>query len=295
MKRENETKVMRRHIITMLLALVLVGTLAFGFVSCDKTDVTEGAEQDDGVDSAVDSDSESESETTADEAEDTTAAEQEVLGSGTADDPYLVIPVDMTVTTEKIAAGGKVYYAIYRSGGKQFSISSADASVVCEGVTYAAENGVVSFKIPDALASDAVLFEISNVGSQETAFDITLTSVPGSIDAPVKVDKLDKDITVSIPEGATQGFFYNYIAEKTGTIRFHLTSTEEAAMSVDRIRNTTEVFQVTLAEGQVDADGNPYLEIEVNEGDELRINVSAVPTNRGKYPAVDVTWNGAYN
>ncbi len=282
----------KNSLITFLLALVLASVLLFTLTSCGKTETPEEP-----VDSDVETNDTADSTDDTSE-EDTTDAEtfeQEIFGQGTENDPYLLTPVDMVATTFEIPAGGSSFYAIYRVGGKVFTIDDADAYVICDGDTYNSENGILSFNVPEALASDAVLFQIGNSGSVAKTFKIQFSSIPGSLDAPVKIETLGTEISVNIPAGTTQGYNYVYVAEKAGTIRFAMTASAEAGMTVDRVRNESEVIQLATEEGKIDAEGKMYVDVEVNEGDEVRINLSAVPNARGKYPAVDVTWSGTYN
>lgn len=276
----------------LLAALILAGM--FTLASCDKTEVPEEPAADETADSTDEGTDSSEEDSTDDTSSEETF-EQEIFGQGTEEDPYLATPTNMTVKTLPIPAGASSFYAIYRTGGKIFVINDANAYVKCAGITYNAEEGIVTFKIPDALASETVLFEIGNNGDTDAEFEIKFSDVPGSLESPITVDTLDGDKTVSIPEGTTQGYYYIYTAEKAGTIRFYMTASVEAGMTIDRIRNENEVVQVTMDGETTDEAGNPYVEIEVNEGDELRINLSAIPNKRGKYPAVDITWSAKYN
>lgn len=278
---------------SLLLAAVLLAGM-FTLASCDKTEEIEEPDTDEVVESNDDTTDTSAEETTEDTSSDETF-EQEMFGQGTETDPYLATPVDMSVKTLPIAAGSSAFYAIYRTGGKILVINDANAYVKCAGITYNAEEGIVSFKVPDALASETVLFEIGNTGTAEAEFEIKFSDVPGSLGSPITVDSLDGTKTVSIPEGTSQGYYYVYKAEKAGTIRFTMTASVDAGMTIDRIRNEYEVVQIAMDEETVDEQGTPYVEVEVNEGDELRINLSAIPNKRGKYPAVDITWNAKYN
>ncbi len=282
-----------KKLCTLLLALVMVAGM-FTLVSCNNTEDPEEP----AVGETADSTDEMTDTSAQDTTDDTSAEEtfeQEMFGQGTAEDPYLATPSDMTVKTQPIPAGTSAFYAIYRTGGKIFVINDANATVICDGTTYTAEEGIVTFKVPDALASETVLFEIINNGEADAEFEIKFSDVPGSLESPITVDTLDGDKTVSIPEGTTQGYYYVYNVEKAGTIRFYMTASVEAGMTIDRIRNENEVVQVAMDGETVDEQGNAYVEVEVNEGDELRINLSAIPNKRGKYPAVDIIWNAKYN
>ena len=100
----------------------------------------------------------------------------EIYGSGTSADPYIDTPnADThTVKTLTIPAGKSVFYSIYRVGGRILTINDTNAFVVCDGTKHSAQGGKVSFKVVDALASDAVTFEIGNTGA-DASFTLVFT------------------------------------------------------------------------------------------------------------------------
>ena len=231
----------------------------------------------------------------------TTAATQptnsnggEAVGLGSESEPYLETPAeDMTVNTVSIPAGSSRFYSIYRAGNKIFTIYSANAYVVCDGVRYDANGGVVSFTVPDVIASDAVSFEIGNCGSADEAFTIQFSNPQGSSDAPEMIGEIGGEIRVSLPKDASQGYYYRYTATRSGTIRFYMTASVESMMYATRVRDTIPVQRSTEGDAQSDAKGT-YIELEVQAGDEITVNVAAKPNKRGKFPAVDIMWFAQY-
>lgn len=218
---------------------------------------------------------------------------EEIIGAGSESQPYLEFPNnDMTLTTVKVPAGKSLHYGIYRVGGMYLTINDANAYVICEGTKYTAKNGKVSFKVPSALASDAVYFEIGNTGSSAKSFKLSFSNPNGTFANPKDLDKIDKDIKISLAAGTETGYYYEYKAEKNGTIRFYMTATVDSVLSVTNNRNSAQ--RTTQADVLTDENGNEYIELEVQKGDEIIINVGAIPTKRGKYPATDITWHGEY-
>ena len=218
----------------------------------------------------------------------------EILGAGSKDQPYLEYPGDdYAVTTVKIPAGKELYYDLYRVGGMYLTINDANAYVICEGTKYTAKNGKVTFKIPNALASDAVSFQIGNTGSTAKSFTIKFANLKGSFANPEKISKLTGEFDKSLAAGVETGYFYEYKAEKTGTIRFYIVEeSKDSILVVTNNRNSAQ--RTTEADVLTDEAGKEYIELEVQKGDEIIINVGAMPTKRGKYPAVDITWSGKY-
>lgn len=225
---------------------------------------------------------------------DTDSEETDIIGTGTKDDPYLETPnLDtMTVETVSIPAGESVFYGIYRVGNMTLTIDDPSAYVVCEDVRYDAENGVVTFTVPNVLASDAVPFEIGNSGSEAAVFTVAFANQKGSQMDPEIVDTLDADHKVSLAEEASTGYYYRYTAEKAGTIRFYMTATVESMLYATNNRNSAQ--RSTEEDANTDADGKTYIELAVEAGDEIIINVAAKPSRRGNYPATEITWNGVY-
>ncbi len=218
----------------------------------------------------------------------------EILGAGSKDQPYLETPgEDYAVTTAKVPAGKELYYDIYRVGGMYLTINDANAYVICEGTKYTAKNGKVTFKVPNALASDAVSFQIGNSGSSAKSFTIKFSNLKGSYANPEKISKLTGEFDKSLSAGLETGYYYEYKAEKTGTIRFYIVEeSKDSILVVTNNRNSAQ--RTTEADVLTDDAGKEYVELEVQKGDEIIINVGAMPTKRGKYPAVDITWRGEY-
>ncbi len=217
----------------------------------------------------------------------------EILGQGSKDQPYMEYPTeDMSVQTVSVPAGKSLHYNIYRVGGMVLTINSSSAYVVCDGVRYDANGGAVSFEVPAALASDSVSFEIGNTGSSATSFTLWFTNTTGSYMNPVSVSSITGDKSVSLSEGADTGYYYRYYAEKSGKLRLYMSASTDSMMLATNNRNSAQ--RTSEADVQTDANGKTYIELEVEAGDEILIQVGAKPNKRGKYPATNITWYGKY-
>lgn len=218
---------------------------------------------------------------------------EEILGAGSASQPYLEIPQVndnfMSVTTVNIPSGSSLFYGIYRVGGMILTINNANAYVVCNGTRYDAQGGTLTMIVPAALASDAVTFEIGNTGA-DASFTLIFTNVTGSQANPVIISSIGSDNSINLEAGDSDGYYYKYIAEYSGTIRFTMTASADSILTVTNNRNSAQ--RTTDADM---AEGTNYIEIEVNAGDELIIIVGAKPNLRNQYPATTITWNGKYN
>ena len=223
----------------------------------------------------------------------------EIYGSGTQEDPYLDTPNADThnVKTLSIPANSSVFYSIYRVGGKIFTINSNNAYVVCDGKKYTSQNGVLTFKVKDALASDAVSFEIGNTGASAESFSITFTDIMGTSANPEIIKSIGEKKSVNLEKGNDKGYFYNYIAEQSGVLKLYLLSdATKGVLHATRIRNEIPVGYGTDVEGEFKTDDlGTYIEVEVEKGDKIVIDVVAIPTGIKKvFPAITIEWLAKY-
>ena len=226
----------------------------------------------------------------------TSATGIELIGAGSASEPYLEIPVvgnnSSTVTTVSIPAGSSKFYSIQRIGGMVVTINSANAYVVCNGTRYDAQNGKVSFIAPDALKSDFITLEIGNKGGAAASFTLVFTNLVGTQANPSVLSSMGNTNTISLAAGDSDGYNYKYKAERAGTIRFYISASVTSILTVTNNRNSSQ--RTTESDGQTDANGT-YVEMEVQAGDELIIIVGAAPDRRNKFPATTINWYGKYN
>lgn len=214
---------------------------------------------------------------------------EEIFGIGTEDEPYEEIPNlnTMTVETLEISAGTAVYYNIQRVGGKLLEIEDADAYVITsDGTRYDARNGKVSFVVESKMSNEYVSFQIGNKASGNKAFTIKFYDLMGTSEKPERITTLSGK--KSLAEGDTDGYYYIYQATQTGTIRFYITYTSSSDIIVQNL-NTSAVRNFTA-----DASGKDYIELVVTAGDEIKIQISAIPDRSWNYAATDITWRGEY-
>ncbi len=246
-------------------------------------------------DSSVDAGTTSEDDTPSEPDDDTSSSdtsEDDPLAEGGADNPYLVLPDDnMQIVTVSIPAGKSVYYQVYRVGGMILTVNSSSINIVCNDKTYKPSKGVLSFKVMTAMPSEAVTFEIRNTGSDAASYTLMFANELGSYQNPVSVSSLTETHKISVPADWSAGYYFTYTAEKNGTICFAISANKDFFMSVTNNRNSAQ--RNTDADG-VAEDGVYYVEIEVQQGDPLMINVGALPNKRNDYPAIDIEWNANY-
>lgn len=221
----------------------------------------------------------------------------EIYGSGTKDDPYIDIPNSdtHTVKTLSIPAGKSVFYNIYRVGGRILTINDSNVFVTCDGTKHTVEGGKVSFKVVDALASDAVTFEIGNTSSTDKNFTITFADEQGSMANPFILKNAGSEITLKLEDGDEVGRFYKYTAEQKGTLKFYLLSDATKGILLATNNDRGSAQRSTSEEGEVKTDSiGTYIELEVEKGDEIIINAGIKPNKRNKYLATEIKWLAKY-
>ena len=226
----------------------------------------------------------------------TTQDGQELLGLGSKDQPYEVIPDlnSMSVTTVTVPAGKTLYYNIQRVGGMWLSINDSAAYVIeADGTRHNASNGKVGFTVESAMANEYVSFQIGNSSSTAKTFTIKFSNIKGTYQNPEKISTVGQYST-HLSAGNEVGYYYKYVAEKKGTIRFYIV-TESTKCGITATNNRNSAQRTFQADVQEDAKGK-YVEIAadfVEKGDEIMIVVCA-EKYRGNIPAADVTWEIVY-
>ena len=144
----------------------------------------------------------------------------------------------------------------------------------------------MKFRVYSAMANEAIVFEITNTSTEKQAFSITFANPVGTFANPVSIE-LGKEQTVALEKNDEVGYYYKHIAEKDGVIKFKLTATKDGFLAVTNNRSYAQ--RTTESDGIDGENGEKYVEIEVQKGDELIINVGAVPNARGARPAIEIT------
>lgn len=214
---------------------------------------------------------------------------QEVMGLGSKDQPYEVIPdLDtMSVTTVEVPAGKVLYYTIQRVGGMYLTIEDSDAYVITSsGNRYDANNGKVAFVVEDAMANEYVSFQIGNKGGSGKVFTIKFSNLNGSYQNPEELSELSG--SKSLSSGDEDGWYYRYTATETGKIRFYIEYTAESDITV------TNLSTSAVRNFEADGNGNDYIELDVTAGDRIMIQICVKPDSNWDYPATDITWRGEY-
>ena len=184
-----------------------------------------------------------------------------------------------------------VYYHLYRVNDTTLTIKSKDAYVIYNGVKYEAVNGVVSVpNLYSQYTNMPVAVQIGNKGTEDMGFAVTLSYPQGHRENPFALSL--KSFSVDVKKNNDQGVYYSWTAAQTGTLTLKLNGVTsksgnvEAGISVTVTGPDLIPHQYLLSEVEGDA-----LNVQVNAGDSVVINVGVMPNEQNKYLAatVDVT------
>lgn len=180
-------------------------------------------------------------------------------------------PIDITespYTTQVIPAGQSVHYRLQEFGGMVLTVASKNAAVILNGTTYGAGgNGLVRIELEKA---SPITLELYNVGTTAGAFTLELTHPLGTRENPQVLTALGSLIT-DLAQGADDRWFYTWIANETGTLRFAVSGTTNEVQAEVALTNATTSETKTLSEhGEEGA-----VSMEVALGDVITIQISA--------------------
>lgn len=214
------------------------------------------------------------------------------FAAGTEEEPYQ--PYGTEFTTEEIAAGTNAYFTMYRIGSMIFTINDADAYVICDGTTYNAVDGAVSFQLPPSNPMMPVTFQIGNNGTEAKTFDVTLSYPLGARENPEEVTYMG-ELTASLAEGNNQGYYFKWIAEGTGTLEVGVLSATEGVEYDILLMNNNTYAQKSYASDATENDyGATVVVLDVTEGDEVIIQFATMPDQNWNYPALELSVNGTF-
>lgn len=188
-----------------------------------------------------------------------------VTPTGTMNNPIQILDTTVEQTVE---AGSTVYYQAYFAG-MIMTIENENVSVVYNGDTYVAEDGVITVEFPASMSMGRPMpekFQIINDGTEDVTVTIKATYPEGHMENP-KVIEAGK-YTAEITEGSN-GYYYTWTAPSAGELTVAVSSDKGWIYSVNNL--TTYKY----------GDSHYYDEevvvlsetITVAEGDEIQIMV----------------------
>jgi len=197
-------------------------------------------------------------------------------------------PIFLTETAAelKVPAGQTRYYA-GRFSGMIMSFAGENVSVENNGSTYTPVEGVVSFEVTGGDFFNPPVIAITNNGTEDATYSVKFEYPIGSQMNPEAVHN-PSSITVSVEAGNDQGYYLKWVSQGKGTLTLTCPTVEGAEYDVALTNNSSYVMNM-LSESE-----DNTVSIETKPGDEIIIQVVAVPDESYNYAAIETTLTGAF-
>ncbi len=196
-------------------------------------------------------------------------------------------PVDVAGTLEfsaPVQGGHLTPYQVYRVSGTSLVIKDAYAYVVYNGVTYEAENGVVT--VPDLYSSSTnlpVCLSIGNRDTKDRTFTVNLVYPQGHQMNPMAL--ANGTLSTFCKAGNDQGVYYRFTASKAGTLTIRLNEQVDCNITITSETVEGGTRSISLS----DTEGGNSLSFKMSEGEAVIVCIGMNPTNGFNYPEATVS------
>ncbi len=186
-----------------------------------------------------------------------------------------------------VPAQSEYYVQIYKADGITLRIEDPNAYVRYGDTCYNPDdNGVIEVKIDNADVMTVANVIIGNSGATDAVIEVRLLVPQGTSSNPYGAQL--GNITVQIPAGNDQGVCYSWIASEAGVLTLTVTGAPRNEFDVQLYNIGTMAVRNLSEEVLEDENGNRYVSVEVNAGDEVRIAYMSAPDASGNYPATTI-------
>lgn len=199
---------------------------------------------------------------------------------GSEANPIFLPKLSNTVT---VPAGKTVYY--YGNFSGMMMTVTGTGNYIYNGTSYEIDG--VAIPVKSDSPRTPIIVAIQNTGDADAEYTISFAYPLGTMDNPATAVLGDNAATV---EANTEGYFFTYTAEKTGT----LVMTMPAGNWQYTVNNLTTGRNGDMQDSSMDPVVNPY-ELPVTANDEIQIIVNTFnPDDVWHAPAGSVSFNLAY-
>ena len=199
----------------------------------------------------------------------------EVAAPGSETNAYFEnIPAHGAFSTVQIPAGESVHYVL-KTPGTFLCIEDSELSVALDGQTADTEDGAYQLRLP-ADSTKTVRLMFTNQGSEAKQVSVQILDAPGSNTNPIALENLE--FSADLAEGNASGMHYTWISDSNGELKLRLTEGAAGELTV-----TLGDTVVKLSETESD-----ILKLPVSIGDQVSIQVTALPDDAGNYPAAQL-------
>ncbi len=208
---------------------------------------------------------------------------------GSIDNPYSeFVPEDGVLQTPVIPGESFVYYTAYGAGSKIFTLEGDFGYVIYNDVTYGPDaSGRVVLKTDKVLGRNPVNFIIGNSGTEEASFTMKFEYPLGDSNNPSVIGLGEH---TALLEAASEGYYYTYYAEKSGTLTLTI-DTDACANGWQFFMNNITAYRYGERHTHADTTIVSSESFEVTEGDEITILVNTYDRrNEWAAPAGEVVF-----
>lgn len=186
-----------------------------------------------------------------------------------------------------IPAGAEYHILIYKADGVTLQMENPNIYVRYGEKRYDPDaQGKIHVLIenPDVMVGSSLV--IGNTGDVACTVDVQIKIPQGTSSTPY--DASLGEVTVQIPAGNDRGVYYSWVAAESGVLTLTVLDADGFDFNIQIHNTNTTAVRDLQEEAQEDENGNRYLRIDVNAGDEVRIGYMTIPDGAGNYPAVTI-------
>jgi len=186
----------------------------------------------------------------------------------------------------EVKAGEIVLFNLYKISGTTLRIADYSAYVIYKDKTYTPDkDGCIYVPVTSDSPSNPIVIQIGNGGKENKTYAVKCSFPEGSMMNPY--DAKAGTIKTNIAEGNEQGVYYQCTAEKDWKLTITLKSVTSGVKCDVRVTVTDSSYvpqQYLMSESGEDK----TLTIDVYAGDDIEINIVALPDEDFNYPAATV-------
>lgn len=193
----------------------------------------------------------------------------------------------------EVKAGEIVLYHVFRVGGTTLRIADPTAYVIYLDKLYTPDsNGYIYIPVTTKSPTIPVILQIGNGGTENKTYPVKFSFPEGSAMNPY--DLTAGAIKTNIAAGNEQGVYYQCTAEKDGKMTIQLKNITGGAKCDIRVDVTNSDFITTQSLLSLTEDGKNLI-VDIEQGNEIKINVVSLPDEDYKYPAAAVEFTVSFS
>lgn len=193
----------------------------------------------------------------------------------------------------EVKAGEIVLYHVFRVGGTTLRIADPTAYVIYLDKLYTPDsNGYIYIPVTTKSPTIPVILQIGNGGTENKTYPVKFSFPEGSAMNPY--DLTAGAIKTNIAAGNEQGVYYQCTAEKDGKMTIQLKNITGGAKCDIRVDVTNSDF-ITVQSLLSETEDGKTLVVDVEKGNEIKVNIVSLPDEDYKYPAATVEFTVSFS